>query len=79
MPIVLAGAFALTRGMEAVVFRVNPTDPATYIASSIGLLAAALLATYMTGARTASCSKIQRGRRSCIKTCIIAHQRSTHI
>jgi ABC-type antimicrobial peptide transport system permease subunit len=59
MLIGLAGAFALTREMEAVVFGVNPADPATYIASSIGLLATALLATYMPARRAAEVDPVE--------------------
>ncbi len=49
----LAGAFTLTRVMEAVLFNVSPTDPATYIGVSIGLLAIALLATYVPARKAA--------------------------
>ena len=37
----LAAAFALTRLMESVLFGVSPTDPATYLAASTALVAAA--------------------------------------
>ena len=55
----LVGAFSLTRVMEAVVFGVSPTDPATYIASSIGLLVIALLATYLPARRAAEVNPVE--------------------
>ena len=53
-----AGAFALTRVMESGVFGVSPTDPATYVASSIGLLVIALLATYVPARRAAQVNPV---------------------
>jgi len=43
----LAAAFALTRLMESVLFDVSPADPATYLAASTALIAAAALASYL--------------------------------
>lgn len=43
----LAAAFTLTRLMESVLFGVNLTDPATYLAASAALVAAAALASYL--------------------------------
>jgi ABC-type antimicrobial peptide transport system permease subunit len=42
----LAASFALTRLMQSVLFGVSPADPATYLATSAGLVAAAALASY---------------------------------
>jgi ABC-type antimicrobial peptide transport system permease subunit len=47
----LVGALALTRVMASVLFGVSPTDPATYVAASIGLLVLTLLATYVPARR----------------------------
>ena len=55
----LAGAFALTRVMESVVFGVSPTDPATYFAASIGLLVIALWATYLPARRAAKVDPVE--------------------
>ena len=54
----LAGAFTLTRVMEAVLFNVSATDPATYIGVSIGLLAIALLATYVPARKAAGANPV---------------------
>ena len=43
----LAGAVALTRVLVSLLFNVNPLDPLTYAAASLGLLAAAIVATYI--------------------------------
>ncbi|MDP6579223.1 MAG: ABC transporter permease [Vicinamibacterales bacterium] len=50
----LAGAFALTRLMESMVFGVSPTDPATYVAVSVGLMLVTLLASYVPARRAAA-------------------------
>ncbi len=47
----LAGAFALTRLMRALLFEVSPTDPVTFTSVSVLLLAVALLATYFPARR----------------------------
>jgi len=49
----LGGAVALTRVMSALLFDVSPLDPATYCAVSMGLIAAALLASYLPARRAA--------------------------
>ena len=49
----------LTRLMESVVFGVNPTDPATYFAASAGLVAIALLATYVPARRAAEVDPVE--------------------
>jgi ABC-type antimicrobial peptide transport system permease subunit len=43
----LAGAFALTRLMGSLLFEVKPTDIATFVIVSLGLLATALVACYL--------------------------------
>ncbi len=55
----LAGAFALTRVMDSVVFGVSPTDPVTYISASVGLLVIALLATYLPARRAAEVDPLE--------------------
>ncbi len=43
----LAGAVGLTRVLVSLLFNVNPLDPLTYAAASLGLLVAALMASYL--------------------------------
>jgi predicted permease len=43
----LAGAVALTRLLRSLLFDVNPLDPLTYTAVSLGLIAAAMVASYI--------------------------------
>jgi ABC-type antimicrobial peptide transport system permease subunit len=43
----LAGAVALTRLLVSLLFNVSPLDPLTYTAASLGLLIAAVFATFM--------------------------------
>jgi putative ABC transport system permease protein len=50
----LAAAFALTRAMASLLFGINPADPVTYIGVSIGLAAAAALASYLPSRRAAA-------------------------
>ena len=47
----LAGAFALTRLLQTLLFGVTPTDAATFIAVSLLLLVVALLACYIPARR----------------------------
>jgi predicted permease len=47
----IAISLALTRLMSALLFGVSPTDPATYIAVSVGLAAISLLATWLPARR----------------------------
>jgi ABC-type antimicrobial peptide transport system permease subunit len=47
----LAGAFALTRLMTAMLFEVKPTDLATFAIVSVGLILVALLACYLPARR----------------------------
>ena len=55
----LAGAVALTRVMEALLYNVGPTDPATYIAASIGLVVVALIATYLPARKAAGVNPVE--------------------
>ena len=48
-----------TTRMLAEVFGVSPTDPATFITASIGLLAIALLATYVPARRAAAVDPVE--------------------
>jgi ABC-type antimicrobial peptide transport system permease subunit len=43
----LAGAVVLTRVLGSLLFDVNPLDPLTYAAVSLGLIAAAIVASYI--------------------------------
>ena len=47
----LTAAFALTRFMSTMLFEVSPLDPLTYAGVSIGLVAAAVLASYLPALR----------------------------
>lgn len=47
------GALALSRLLAAMLYRVRPTDPATFAAAALGLAAIALLATYLPARRAA--------------------------
>src|SRR5262249_34475849 len=47
----LTAAFALTRVMKWLLFAVSPVDPITYVAVSIGLIGAAMLASYLPARR----------------------------
>ncbi len=47
----LAGAFALTRFLESLLFGVTPTDPATFGAVAVLLVMVALLACYIPARR----------------------------
>ena len=49
----LIGAYALTGFMEALLFGVSPTDPATYGAVSLALFSVTLLASYLPARRAA--------------------------
>ncbi len=44
-------AIALTRLMSSLLFEISPVDPLTYCAVSIGLVAAAMLASYIPARR----------------------------
>lgn len=47
----LAGALALTRYLETLLFEVTPTDPTTFVCVSAVLLAAALASSYLPSRR----------------------------
>jgi putative ABC transport system permease protein len=47
----LAGAAAVTRVLGSLLFGVNPVDPLTYTVVSIGLIAAAIMASYIPALR----------------------------
>jgi putative ABC transport system permease protein len=47
----LAGAFAVTRFLESLLFGVTPTDPVTFAAIALLLTAVALLACYIPARR----------------------------
>jgi len=47
----LAGALLLTRMLESMLFGIKPTDPVTYVAVSLLLLAVTLLACYIPARR----------------------------
>jgi ABC-type lipoprotein release transport system permease subunit len=47
----LAGAVALTRLLGSLLFGVNPVDPLTYAVVSLGLIAAAIGASYIPALR----------------------------
>ena len=49
----LAGALALTRLMDVIVFGVSATDPATWLAASVGLMALAVIFTWLPARRAA--------------------------
>ena len=55
----LAGAFAATRLMKSVLFGVSPADPATYGLVFGGLVAAALLASWLPARRAAAVDPMQ--------------------
>jgi len=55
----LAGAFALTRLMKSLLFAVSPADPATYVAVSAGLIAAAMLASYLPARRASRVDPVE--------------------
>ena len=54
----LAGAFALTRYLEALLFNVSPTDPATFVALPLILCAVAVAASYLPARRAAKVDPI---------------------
>jgi putative ABC transport system permease protein len=47
----LAGAYALTRLMKALLFEVSPTDPATFVSIALLLAGVALLACFVPARR----------------------------
>jgi predicted permease len=55
----LVVAIILMRLMSTLLFRVNPTDPLTYVAVSAGLIATAFLASYLPSRRTAAVDPVE--------------------
>jgi len=55
----LGAAFALMRLMSSLLFRVTPVDPVTYGAACLGLIATAILASYLPARRTASVDPVE--------------------
>ena len=55
----LAGALALNRVMESLLFDVNTTDPATYVGVSLALLAVAAVATLVPALKAAGVDPIE--------------------
>ncbi len=49
----VAGALALTRLMQGLLFEVSPQDPATFVAAAACLLLVGLLASYLPARRAA--------------------------
>jgi len=55
----LVAAFALMRLLSSLLFHVSPVDPLTYAAVSAGLVAAAMLASYIPSRRAASIDPVE--------------------
>jgi predicted permease len=55
----LVAAFALMRLLSSLLFHVSPVDPLTYAAVSLGLIAAAVFASYVPSRRAASVDPIE--------------------
>jgi putative ABC transport system permease protein len=55
----LAGSAALTRVLGSLLFNVNPLDPLTYTAVSLGLIAAAVTASYIPALRAMAVQPVE--------------------
>jgi len=55
----LVTAIVVMRFMSSVLFKVNPVDPVTYLAVSIGILAVAFVASYLPARRAATVDPIE--------------------
>ena len=55
----LVAAFATMRLMSSLLFHVSPVDPVTYAAVTFGLVAAALLASYLPSRRAANVNPVE--------------------
>ena len=55
----LGAAVGLTRLMSALLFEVSPLDPLTYASVSLGLITAALLASYLPARRATAINPVQ--------------------
>jgi predicted permease len=55
----LAGSIVVMRLMSSILFKVNPVDPVTYAAVSVGLVATAYLASYLPSRRVAAVDPVE--------------------
>jgi len=55
----LAAAFALTKAMSSLLFGISAADPITYGGVSVGLAAAAVLASYLPSRRATGIDPVQ--------------------
>ena len=55
----LVAAFIAMRLMAAILFHVNPTDPITYVAVTLGLVATAFIASYLPSRRAAAVDPVE--------------------
>jgi ABC-type antimicrobial peptide transport system permease subunit len=55
----LIGAVALTRVLGSLLFGVNPLDPLTYAAVSLGLIAASMAASYIPALRATGVDPVE--------------------
>jgi predicted permease len=55
----LSAAFALSRLMKSLLFDVSPADPATYVSVSVGLIGAAMLASYLPALRATKVDPVE--------------------
>jgi predicted lysophospholipase L1 biosynthesis ABC-type transport system permease subunit len=55
----LSAAFALSRLMKSLLFDVSPADPATYVSVSVGLIVAAMLASYLPARRATKVDPVE--------------------
>lgn len=55
----LCGAFALTRFMQSLIFRVSPIDAPTFVAVSLLLIAVSIVASYIPALRAARIDPIE--------------------
>jgi ABC-type antimicrobial peptide transport system permease subunit len=55
----LTGAIIVMRLMSSLLFHVNPVDPATYAAVTLGLIATAFMASYLPSRRAATVDPVE--------------------
>jgi predicted lysophospholipase L1 biosynthesis ABC-type transport system permease subunit len=55
----LAGALLATRALERLLYQVTPSDPSTFTAGAVGLLAVALVASYLPARRAAGVDPVE--------------------
>ena len=58
----LVAAVAMTRALRSLLFEMNPLDPATYAAVSIGLVGPAVVATYIPARRASAVDPLEAVR-----------------